>query len=116
MKFIVLATFLLAFTLTHTEEDDFNVFDLGCFTEAAITRAECNKKTATTTGMECCFISGYQDGQTKSTCSAVKKNETSLKKFYDFIKESKVSSISILCASSYVKIATIVFTSLFFLF
>lgn len=116
MKFIVLATFLLAFTLTHTEESDFNLLDLGCLSQTEITRAECNKKAAATTGMECCLTSGYQGGQTKTSCYAVKKNETSLKNFYNYLKASEISSISILCASSYVKIATIVFTSLFFLF
>ena len=116
MKFIVLVTFLLAFTLTQTQDVDFNILDSGCLTQTVITREECNKRTAVTPGLECCLTSGNQGGEKKTSCYAVKKNETSLNNFYTFLKALEISSISILCASSYVKIATIAFTSLFFLF
>ena len=116
MKFIVLVTFLLAFTLTQTQED-YNIGDSGCLTTTEISREECNKRTATTTGMECCLTTATGSFRTSSTCYAIKKNEISLKTFYNFLYYSlELTDVSILCSSSYLKIATIVFTSLFFLF
>lgn len=116
MKFIIIVIVLLAFTLTQTQED-YNIGDPGCLTSTEISREDCNKRTATTAGMECCSTTATGSYKTSSTCYAIKKNETSLKNFYNFLYYSlELTDISILCSSSFVKIATIAFTSLFCFF
>ena len=113
--FCVCLLVLVSLTLCE-EEEDFNLLDTGCYGEK-LSREECNKKTASKQTMVCCQSTGTnKEGGAFTDCIAVKKTETSINKLKEMMKAIGVSGYSVLCSSSYLKIATIVFSSLFFLF
>ena len=117
MKKIFCVCLLVLVSLTLCEgEEDFDLSDTGCRGQK-LSREECNKKTASKQTMVCCQSTGTnKEGGAFTDCIAVKKTETSINKLKEMMKALGVSGYSVLCSSSYLKIATIVFSSLFFLF